>query len=175
MYLLQQKFAISERRACRVVGQHRSSQRYKERQCGFRERLAKRLRELSGKHPRFGYRRMTALLLREGWRVNRKRVQRLWRLEGLRVPVKGRKRRRLGSIDGSITWRRAEHRLDVWSYDFVMDATEDGRRLKMLPIVDVCGSQTFFQRKLLEWKSKSHSDSAGLNFISERKTPVSSA
>ncbi len=73
---------------------------------------------------------------REGWRVNRKRVQRLWRLESLRVPIKQRKRRRLGNIDGAVTRRRAEHRLDVWSYDFVMDATEDGRRLKMLPIVD---------------------------------------
>ncbi len=68
--------------------------------------------------------------------MNRKRVQRLWRLESLRVPIKQRKRRRLGNIDGAVTRRRAEHRLDVWSYDFVMDATEDGRRLKMLPIVD---------------------------------------
>jgi len=72
----------------------------------------------------------------EGWRVNRKRVQRLWRLEGLRVPLKQHKRRRLGNIDAAITRRRAQQRLDVWSYDFVMDATEDGRRLKMLPIVD---------------------------------------
>ncbi len=136
MRTLQEQFAVSERRACRVVGQHRSSQRYKERECGFQARLTKRLHELGARHPRFGYRRMTALLQREGWRVNRKRVQRLWRLEGLRVCVKQRKRRRLGNIDGAVTRRRAEHRLDVWSYDFVMDATEDGRRLKMLPIVD---------------------------------------
>ncbi len=136
MRLLQEKFAVSQRRACRVVGQHRSSQRYKERECGFQARLTKRLHELSQRHPRFGYRRITALLQREGWRVNRKRVQRLWRLEGLRVPVRQRKRRRLGNTNGAVTRRCAEQRLDVWSYDFVMDATEDGRRLKMLPVVD---------------------------------------
>lgn len=79
---------------------------------------------------------MTALLRREGWRVNRKRIQRLWRLEGLRVPAKQHKRLRLGTIDGSISRRRAAHRREVWSYDFVMDTTEDGRRLKMLPVVD---------------------------------------
>ena len=79
---------------------------------------------------------MTALLRAEGWRVNRKRIQRLWRLEGLRVPAKRHKRLRLGTLDGSISRRRAAHRREVWSYDFVMDRTEDGRRLKMLPVVD---------------------------------------
>lgn len=79
---------------------------------------------------------MTALLRQEGWRVNRKRVGRLWRIEGLRVPVRRHKRRRLGSIEGAVVRRRAEHPRDVWSYDFIMDATEDGRRLKMLPVVD---------------------------------------
>ncbi len=119
-----------------MIGQGRSSQRYRQSKCDFSARLTKRLRELAAKHPRYGYRRMTALLRGEGWRVNRKRIQRLWRVEGLRVPIKQRKRRRLGNIDGSISRRRAEHRQDVWSYDFVMDQTEDGRRLKMLPIVD---------------------------------------
>ncbi len=79
--LLQERFAVSERRACRVVGQHRSSQRYKERECAFQARLTKRLHELSRRHPRFGHRRITALLRLEGWRVNRKRVQRVWLLE----------------------------------------------------------------------------------------------
>ncbi len=99
-------------------------------------RLTKRLHELARQHPRYGYCRMTALLRSAGWRVNRKRIQRLWRLEGLRVPAKQRKRQRLGNIDGVIPRRRAQHRLDVWSYDFVMDTTQDGRRLKLLPIVD---------------------------------------
>lgn len=119
-----------------MVGQGRSSQRYKERGCGFGERLVKRLHELAAQHPRFGYRRITVLLKMEGWRINRKRIQRLWRLEGLRVPTTQHKKRRLGTIDGSISRRRAEHVHDVWSYDFVMDQTEDGRRLKMLPVVD---------------------------------------
>ncbi len=88
------------------------------------------------KHPRYGYRRITALLRVEGWRVNRKRVGRIWRLEGLRVATKQRKRRRLGSQDGTVTRRYASARNEVWSYDFVMDQTEDGRRLKMLPVVD---------------------------------------
>lgn len=98
---------------------------------------------MSARHPRFGYRRITALLQREGWRINRKRVQRLWRLEGLRVSVKQRKRQRLGNMDGAVTRRRAEHARDVWSYDFVMDATEDGRRLKMLPVVDEFSRECF--------------------------------
>ena len=136
MRLLQEKFAVSERRACRAVGQGRSSQRYRERGCGLRVRLVKRLHELAARHPRFGYRRMTALLRAGGWRVNKKRIQRLWRLEGLRVPARQHKRLRLGTTDGSISRRRAAHRREIWSYDFVMDQTEDGRRLKMLPVVD---------------------------------------
>jgi transposase InsO family protein len=79
---------------------------------------------------------MTALLKAEGWRVNRKRVHRLWRQEGLKVPLRQRKRRRVGWQGGSGGRRRAEHKDEVWSYDFVMDQTIDGRRLKILPIVD---------------------------------------
>ena len=92
--------------------------------------------ELARQHPRYGYRRITALLRQEGWRVNRKRVQRLWREQGLKVPQKQSKRRRLGSSEQGSQRRRAERINQVWSYDFVMDQTEDGRRLKMLPIVD---------------------------------------
>lgn len=88
------------------------------------------------KHPRYGYRRITALLRIEGWRVNRKRVGRIFRLEGLRIAIKQRKRRRLGSQDGAVTRHSASSHNEVWSYDFVMDQTEDGRRLKMLPVVD---------------------------------------
>jgi transposase InsO family protein len=92
--------------------------------------------KLSRRHPRYGYRRIWALLRREGWVVNRKRVQRLWRAEGLRVPMVQHKRRRLGSSENSCTRLRAQHKNHVWSYDFVMDQTEDGRRLKLLPVVD---------------------------------------
>ena len=92
--------------------------------------------DLASRHPRYGYRRIWALLRRDGWLVNRKRVQRLWRVHGLKVPRKGRKRRRLGSSENSCTRRRAERMNQVWTYDFVHDLTEDGRRLKFLTVVD---------------------------------------
>ena len=95
-----------------------------------------RIRQLAREHPRYGYRRITALLRREGWSVNRKRVHRLWRREGLRVPQVQRKRRRLGHSENSCARRRAERPNHVWSYDFIHDQTADGRGLKMLPIVD---------------------------------------
>jgi transposase InsO family protein len=98
--------------------------------------LAARLRELALRHPRYGYRRITALVRAEGWQVNRKRVQRLWRTEGLKVPGKQRKRRRVGWAANTAVRRRAERPNQVWSYDFVWDQTEDGRRLKWLPVVD---------------------------------------
>jgi putative transposase len=91
---------------------------------------------LSRKNPRYGYRRVWALLRREGFEVNKKRVHRLWREEGLKVPDKQRKRKRLGASENGCTRRRAEHPDHVWSYDFVMDRTEDGRRLKVMPLVD---------------------------------------
>jgi transposase InsO family protein len=95
--------------------------------------------KLSRENPRYGYRRVWALLRREGWPVNKKRVHRLWRQEGLKVPEKQRKKRRLlllGESENGCTRRRAEHKDHVWSYDFVMDLTENGRRLKMMPVVD---------------------------------------
>jgi len=94
---------------------------------------------LSQENPRYGYRRVWAMLRREGWRVNKKRVHRLWREEGLKVPGgKQRKRRRLeqGKSENSCTKRKADRKDHVWSYDFVMDRTQDGRRLKMMPMVD---------------------------------------
>ena len=95
-----------------------------------------KIKELARKHPRYGYRRMTALLRRDGWPVNLKRVHRLWRAAGLKVPQAQRKRRRLGSSENSCTRHRAERPNHVWSYDFVMDQTSDGKRLKLLPVVD---------------------------------------
>jgi transposase InsO family protein len=92
--------------------------------------------ELIRQHPRYGYRRIAALLREEGWVVNRKRVYRLWRQEGLKVPRKQRKRRRLGSSANGLVRRRAEHADHVWCYDFVKDQTADGRPLKFLPIED---------------------------------------
>ena len=94
------------------------------------------LGQISRRQPRAGYRMATAHLRRDGWEVNAKRVQRLWREEGLQVPRRQRKRRRLGQSDHGAKRRRATRINQVWSYDFVFDQTEDGRRLKWLPICD---------------------------------------
>ena len=128
---------VSERRACQVVGQPRSTQRYRAKERPDDEsELVGDMRRHAARHVRFGYRRVWALLCREGWRVSLGRVQRLWRREGLRVPQKRRKRRRLGSAENGCTRLTAERPNHVWSYDFVMDRTEDGRQLKMLTLVD---------------------------------------
>jgi putative transposase len=120
-----------------VIAQPRSSQRYAGRKAQRDRRLTERMVELSRENPRYGYRRVWALLRREGRLVNKKRVHRLWREEGLKVPDGQRKRRRLlGDGENSCTRKRAEHIDHVWSYDFVMDETEEGRRLKMMPVVD---------------------------------------
>jgi putative transposase len=98
--------------------------------------LVGRVLALAALNPRYGYRRITAPLRREGWRINKKRAHRVWRREGLKTVAEQRKRRRLGAAENACHRRRAERPRHVWSYDFVMDQTEDGRRLKMPPVVD---------------------------------------
>src|SRR5271167_3441251 len=118
---LMHRFPISERRACQLVGQNRSTQRYELRPPEFELRLVRRMGELADRHPRYGYRRIWALLRQEGWLVNRKRIERLWRLEGHRVPPQrkrsGEKAR--GSGLGAAWSTPAHAPNDVWSYDFV--------------------------------------------------------
>jgi putative transposase len=133
---LEKVLEVSERRACQVLKQPRSTQRYRGRQSGKDAALVTDLRRISAQHPRAGYRMATALLRRTGMDLNAKRVQRLWRQEGLKVPRRQRKRQRLGNSAGG-TQRLSAGRINhVWSYDFVFDQTEDGRRLKWLPICD---------------------------------------
>ena len=127
---------VSERRACRTTRQPRSTPRYRGRKRGKDAALSAELRRISAVHPRAGYRMATALLRRAGMEINAKRVQRLWRQEGLRVPRRQRKRARLGKSENGTQRLNAERMNHVWSYDFVMDQTEDGRRLKWLPICD---------------------------------------
>jgi putative transposase len=129
-------FKISERRACRALGVPRSSQRYVGAEREREEELLLRIRALARENPRYGYRRVKALLVREGWTVNLKRVHRLWRREGLKVPQIQRKRRRLGQSENGCARRRSERPNHVWSYDFIHDQTADGRGLKLLPVVD---------------------------------------
>ena len=129
---------VSQRRVCRVLGQPRGTQRYTVREPDRDRRLVARMLELVRRWPRFGYRRIAALLRRdEAFRgVNVKRVYRLWRESGLKVPRKQRKKRRLGTRAGGVVRHRAEHKDHVWCYDFVKDQTQDGRPLKFLPIED---------------------------------------
>jgi transposase InsO family protein len=98
--------------------------------------LTQAIVELASEYGRYGYRRTTALLRQQGWHVNHKRVERIWRREGLKVPQKQPKRGRLWLNDGSCVRRRPQHRHHVWSYDFVMDRTHDGRAFRMLTVID---------------------------------------
>jgi transposase InsO family protein len=127
---------VSERRACLVLEQARTTQRYIPFVSDEEEQLVTRIIELATKYGRYGYRMMTGLLREEGWRVNHKRVERIWRREGLKVPKKQPKRARLWLNDGSCIRLRPEHRNHVWSYDFVMDRTSDGKAFRMLTILD---------------------------------------
>lgn len=133
---IEQTLEVSERRACQTIGQPRSTQRYQLRRPDQDRPLVQRMCELVRHHPRYGYRRMWALLRAEGYRVNVKRVYRLWRKEGFKVPRKQHKKRRLGSSANGCIRRRAERINHVWCYDFVNDQTSDGRTLKFLPIED---------------------------------------
>ena len=127
---------VSERRACRVLGQARSTQR---REAVVREdedRLVARMVELACKYGRYGYRRITTKLGWEGWRVNHKRSERLWKREGLKVPSRQPKRRRLWLHDGSCIRLRPASKDHVWSYDFMHERTHEGRAFRLLTILD---------------------------------------
>jgi len=127
---------VSERRACRVLSQPRSSHRYERKPSGDEAQLVARIHELVRQHPRFGYRRITAMLKREGFDAGLDRVYRLWRREGLKVPKKPTKKRRLGSSANGCVRQRVERRNQVWAWDFIFDRTSNGTSLKWLSVVD---------------------------------------
>lgn len=135
--MLEERLQLSERRACRAIGQSRSTQR----RCApiptpEEERIRQRLRELAKAHQRYGYRRMTTILRREGFVVNHKRTQRLCRDEGLRVVHKAKKRSRVGHSSYPAKRLRAMHPDHVWALDFQFDQTRNGKTLKILNITD---------------------------------------
>jgi putative transposase len=134
--MVRDRLGVSERWACRVLGQHRSTERYEPTRAEDDAALRLELRQFSRDRPRWGYRRAHHHLREQGWDVNRKRVQRLWREEGLRVPVRRRKRRRLGESTVPARRLRSERPNQVWAFDFQFDQTGDGRALKVLNIVD---------------------------------------
>lgn len=125
----------SERRGCKLVGIGRSSMRYVPRDKWDEEELVSKIRDLAARHKRYGYRRITAVLRREGSRVNHKRIHRIWKAEGLQLPRRRPRRRRMGSTTGEVI-HKAEHPNHVWSYDFVEDRTENGGKLRMLVVMD---------------------------------------
>jgi transposase InsO family protein len=136
---LVRRHRVSERRACRVVEQHRSTQRYQRVPAEYELRLVGRMNELAAAHPRWGYRTVWQLLRSEGWRVNRKRIERLWRLEGHRVPPRrsqssGKKAQ--GTAEKSIWSLPALRPNHIWSYDFMSSRTNDGGSLRILNVVD---------------------------------------
>jgi putative transposase len=133
---VQTELDVSERRACRVVEQPRSTQRYPKKQSEYEKRLVERMHELVRASPRSGYRSIHLALVDEGWRVNTKRIHRLWKREGFRVPRRVVKKRRLGtSANGAVRYK-ALGRNHVWAWDFIHERTEDGRPIKCLSILD---------------------------------------
>jgi len=131
-----QSLDVSERRACRVVGQPRSTQRYNKRPADDEDFLTSRIIELASQYGRYGYRRVTALLRNEGWIVNHKRVERIWRSEGLKVPHKQPKRGRLWLNDGSVVRLKPLFSQHVWSYDFMQARTHNGVPFRILNVID---------------------------------------
>src|SRR3954469_15962812 len=136
---LREQFSISQRRVSRALGLPRSSLRYAPVARDERAALARRIEVLAGLHPRYGYRRIWALLVREGWSVNKKTVRRIWRLSGLKLAqprANPRPRRPHGQDANACHLRPARGKDDVWTWDFIFDRTSDGRSLKWLSLVD---------------------------------------
>ena len=131
-----ERYPVSERRACRVLGQSRTSQRYSPIIVEEAGPLTAAIIRLAGQYGRYGYRRVTALLRAEGWHVNHKRVERIWRREGLKVPKKQPRRGRLWLNDGSCIRLRPCWPHHVWAYDFVQGRTHDGKVFRMQTVID---------------------------------------
>ena len=139
VHYLVRRHRVSERRACRVIGQHRSTQRYEPQPADFELKLVKAMNALADRYPRYGYRMVWAMLRADGWTINRKRIERLWRLEGHRVPPRRQKNsgKRAAGHDGSAIWnlpaRRPNH---VWSYDFMSEQLTNTTSFRILNVVD---------------------------------------
>ena len=135
---LVRKHRVSERRACRVLGQHRSTNRYQAVPGDFEARLIEAMKALAERLPRYGYRRIHALLVGEGWLVNVKRIERLWSLEGLRVPPRrlDRGQKAFGTSEFSAWALPATARTHIWSYDFVSVRLLNGSGFRVLNVID---------------------------------------
>ena len=133
---IRDKYGLSERHACRIVGQHRRTRRYVPTVPVDRDALTQAIIALASENGSYGYRRVTALLQAGGWQVGKDRVQRIWRREGLKVPSRYKPCSRLWLNDGSCVPLRPLYRNHVWSFDFVQAQTHDGRSLRILTLID---------------------------------------
>jgi len=149
----QQRHGITERRACWLAGQPRGTQRYRPTQWADENKLTQAIVTLAGQYGRYGYRRITALLVHAGWRVGKDRVERIWRREGLKVPKRQKPRGRLWLNDGSCVRLRPTHRNHVWSYDFVSVRTHDGRMARTLNLIDEHTREALVVRVERRWSS----------------------
>lgn len=155
----------SERRACRVSGQQRSPQRKDLIRRYDEDALTRAIIRLAEQFGRYGYRRITALLRNDGWHVNQKRVYRICRREGLKVPMKQPKRGRLWLNDGSCVRLRPAHKGHVWSYDFVQDRTHDGRVFRMLCVIGEYTRECLAIRVKRKLNSRDTPDTLGELFV----------
>ena len=143
----------SERHACLLLGQPRGTQRYRPTQREDEDRLTQAIVALASQYGRYGYRRITALLVRAGWKVGKDRVERIWRREGLKVPKGQKPRGRLWLNDGSCVRLRPTHASHVWSYDFVSARTHDGRSVRILNLIDEYTRECLLIRAERRWSS----------------------
>ncbi len=144
---------MTERRACRLANQPRGTQRYRAIRREDEDALTQEIVQLASQYGRYGYRRITALLKRAGWKVGKDRVERIWRREGLKVPQKQKPRGRLWLNDGSCVRLRPTHRNHVWSYDFVSARTHDGRSVRLLNLIDEHTRESLLVRAQRRWSS----------------------
>ena len=152
MQLAQEKYQVSQRRACRAIQISQRVARYQPLKRSDEDALRSRIIELACNYGRYGYRRIAALLCAEGWKVNHKRVERIWREEGLKVPQKQPKRRRLWLNDGSCIRLRPEHPNHVWSYDFVEDKLSNKRKVRWLNVIDEYSRECLASIPRRSWK-----------------------
>ncbi len=145
---------MTQRRACRVLSVHRTAYRYEAVKLPDEDELRTEIIELVSNYGRVGYRMVTAMLHNQGRHVNHKRVERIWREEGLKLPQKQPKRRRLWLTDGSCIRLRPEHRNHVWSYDFVEEKTLGGRRFRILNILDEYTHECIASVPRRSWRNK---------------------
>lgn len=133
---MMQRLEVSERKACLVLGLNRTTKRYKAKKSDDETVVREAIVRLASKYGRYGYRRIAAMLKSEGWKVNHKRVERIWREEGLRVPKKQKKRGRIYLKNGSCIRLKPLYQNHVWSYDCVEDRLANGRKIKCLTVID---------------------------------------